>query len=106
MAIFKHKMEQDYTVIPNATLGDCRLSWKAKGLLVYLLSLPANWEVHTNEVVKHATDGEKSLTSGLAELLEFKYVIRNELRGDKGKYEGYEYCVYSVPTETLLSGSR
>jgi len=100
MAIIKNRRENKFTQIPNETLADERLSWKAKGLLSYLLSLPYDWEVYTSEVVKHSTDGEKSLTSGLNELIKFGYVIRTKIRGEKGHYSGYEYSVYDASTRT------
>jgi len=101
MAIIKNRIENKFTTIPNETLADDRLSWKAKGLLAYLLSLPYDWEVYTNEVVTHSTDGEKSLTSGLNELMKFGYIERAKIRGEKGHYSGYEYSVYSTSTRTL-----
>ena len=104
MGIIKNQGQRNkFAMIPNSTLADERLSWKAKGLLCYLLSLPYDWEVYTSEVVKHATDGVNSLTSGLNELMEFKYIHRSKIRGEKGRYEGWEYCVYDVPTESGLS---
>lgn len=106
MAIIKNQGQRNqFAIIPNETLADERLSWKAKGLLAYLLSLPYDWEVYTSEVTKHSTDGVDSLNSGLKELMEFNYVKRSKVRGKNGKYEGWEYCVYDVPTESGLSKS-
>ena len=104
MAIIKNQQKK-FAMIPNETLADARLSWKAKGLLCYLLSLPHDWEVYTSEVAKHSTDGVDSMNSGLRELMEFNYVHRTKIRGEKGKYSGYEYCVYDVPTESGFSKS-
>ena len=86
-------------MIPNETLADKRLSWKAKGILSYLLSLPYDWEVYTSEVAKHSTDGIKSLNSGIQELIKLGYIERIVIRGEKGLYGGYEYSVSSSPTE-------
>lgn len=98
MAIIKNRIENKFTTIPNETLADERLSWKAKGLLSYLLSLPYDWEVYTSEVVRHSTDGTKSLTSGLNELIELGYIERVQVRGEKGYYNGWEYSVYNTST--------
>ena len=104
MGIIKNQGQRNkFAIIPNETLADDRLSWKAKGLLSYLLSLPYDWEVYTSEVAKHSTDGIDSLNSGLRELMELNYIKRTKIRGKNGKYEGWEYCVYDVPTESGIS---
>ena len=106
MGIIKNQGQRNkFAIIPNETLADDRLSWKAKGLLAYLLSLPYDWEVYTSEVAKHATDGVDSLTSGLKELMDLNYIKRTKIRGKNGKYEGWEYCVYDIPTESGISSS-
>lgn len=33
-----------YTVVPNSVIEDRRLSWGARGLLIYHLSKPDNWD--------------------------------------------------------------
>jgi len=100
MSIIKNQQRNKFAMIPNLTLSDPRLSLKAKGLLSYLLSLPFDWEVYMSEVVKHSKDGVDSTNSALKELIELKYITRAKIRGKKGKYTGWEYCVYDVPTES------
>ena len=68
-------------------LNDTSLSWKAKGLFVYLWSQADEWEFYETEVVKHSTDGIRSMRAGLHELEEKGYLSRkrervgNRLRG-------------------------
>ncbi len=38
-----NKRSNPYVVIDKTALNDDRLSWKAKGVLCYLLSLPDDW---------------------------------------------------------------
>lgn len=61
---------------------DSNLSAKAKGILLYFLSRPDNWQIYTSEVVKHMNDGQKSINSGVQELMDNKYVhrIQKELK--------------------------
>jgi hypothetical protein len=59
--------------IPNETLHDSRISFKAKGLLAYLLSKPDNWIPRLAELLKNSKEGESSITAGLNELREFNY---------------------------------
>jgi len=93
--IFRQKRTRNFTVIPNQMLQDSRLSWKAKGLLTYLLSLPEDWDVYVTHLKTISTDGSDSTVSGMNELMEFKYVWRRPRCGaDPG---GWEYYVYDEP---------
>ena len=43
MATFRVNKDKNYTTINNTGLKDKRLSWKAKGILAYILTLPDDW---------------------------------------------------------------
>jgi len=92
-----HKRENPYAQIDKDILRNKNLSWKAKGLLAYLLSLPHDWKVHLNEVVKHSTDGATSTRSAFKELRESGYIRKVSTRDDKGQITGWETIVYEVP---------
>lgn len=92
-----------YTMINNHLLHDSNLSWKAKGILAYLLSLPDDWKVYETELVKHSRDGIDGLRSGINELIENGYIHRTRSRCDRGKFGGYEYSVYEVPNHIGFS---
>ena len=76
---------------------DNRLSFKAKGILTYLLGKPDDWQVYQTEIEKHASDGKASVDSGIKELIEYGYMDRKQRRDDKGRFKGYDYTVYEVP---------
>jgi len=96
MPIFKNKKNKNYTVIDNEILQRDNLSWKAKGLLCYLLSLPPDWEIHLSELEKHATDGQTAVRSGVKELREAGYIIYKKIKDEKGHYS-HQYWVYDKP---------
>ena len=64
----------NFSVIHNGFLRRKDLSWKAKGILTYILHLPSDWNINLNEIIRHATDGEKSFRSGWKELKDAGYV--------------------------------
>ena len=70
----------NFSVINNEFLRRNDLSWKAKGILAYILTLPDNWIIRLNEVMRHATEGEKAFRSGWKELTELGYVERKPIR--------------------------
>lgn len=104
MATFRTIKERgDFVTVHKAFIYDSNLSAKAKGILLYFLSRPDDWQIYTSEVVKRMNDGQKAINSGIQELIEHKYVHRTQKRNDKGVFNGYEYLVYEKPTEMPLS---
>ena len=91
--------ENPYTMVSNSVIRDQRLSWKSRGLLVYLLSLPDDWTIHIQELAKHGPDGRDSVSSGLKELKALGYVQVVEIRDERGRIERWEYRVYEEPIE-------
>lgn len=104
MATFRTIKESgDFVTVHKAFVFDNKLSAKAKGILLYFLSRPDNWQIYTSEVVKHMDDGQKSINSGIQELIKSNYVHRIQKRTDNGVFNGYEYLVYEKPTEMPFS---
>ena len=76
----KKVYQKRFTTVDNTVLNDTELSWKAKGLFVYLWSQADEWEFYETEVVKHSTDGIRSMRAGLHELEEKGYLSRKRER--------------------------
>lgn len=93
------KRENPFVMIDKTGLRDKNLSWKAKGLLAYLISLPDDWKIHERELATHSKDGRDSTRSAMKELIEHGYVVRRQLRGEAGKFAEYETVVYEIPQE-------
>ena len=96
MAIKRAKRETNFTIMSNVGLRDKRLSFKAKGLLAYMLSLPDDWVFYEEEITKHSTDGKQSVRTGLKELQQFGYLIKNQSR-EKGKFAKVDWLLYDEP---------
>lgn len=98
MAIFRTMKENgDFVTVHKSFIFDSNLSAKAKGILLYFLSRPDDWQIYTSEVVKNMNDGQKSINSGINELIEAGYVERSRKRKENGDFNGYEYLVYEKP---------
>lgn len=93
---------RSYTVLQNELLRDRRLSWKARGLLVYLLSQPPGWTTRTEHLAAVAPDGRDSVRSGLRELEAAGYLRRWRTRADDGRWQ-WHTVVYDDPVHN--SGS-
>ena len=51
MAKFTIEKNKNYTIMSNYHLQDKNLSYKAKGLLSFMLSLPEDWDYSINGLV-------------------------------------------------------
>lgn len=67
---------------------DCQLSYKAIGILSYMLSRPDNWVFYHEEIEKHSSDGRRAIKSGIEELVDWGYLQKKE--GHKSGYDVYE----------------
>lgn len=94
--IRRSKPERDFTVIPNEPLQDDALSWGARGLLSFLLSMPVTWEVNVKDLAKRSKKNGRDATQGfLKELIDANYVLREQVRL-RGRFLGYNYVVYDL----------
>lgn len=73
---------RNFTTIDNGYLNDEELSFKAKGILTYLLSLPDDWVVHIEQIVTKSKDGIASFRTGLSELIDKGYLKRYPIKED------------------------
>lgn len=93
----KKQYQKGFTTVDNLVLNDTNLSWKAKGLFVYLWSQSDEWDFYESEVVKHSTDKIASLKSGLKELEQQGYLKRQRKRDDKGHLKENEWILSDNP---------
>ena len=92
MPILRKQKKERFTIIDNAIFYDYELSYKAKGLLCQILSLPDGWDFSIEGLSKLSTDGESAVRSALAELKEAGYFRREQVRKD-GKISKIEYVI-------------
>lgn len=93
MIIKIEKRENPFAQIDRRVFEDARLSWRAKGILAYLLSKPADWWVRTEDIINHAKEGRDAVRVAMAELQEVGYA---ELVNTSS---GREWRVYEQPTK-------
>ena len=72
--IVEEEDEKGYVQIENAMFQDKRISYKAKGILGYLLTKPDGWVVRMADIINHSTDGDKSTRTGIKELRQNGYL--------------------------------
>lgn len=100
MAIYRVERTRDYTVMSNYHLKDRELSLKAKGLLSMILSLPDEWNYTLRGLAAISKEGVDAIGSTVRELEKAGYIIRRQLRGEKGRISDTEYTIYEQPHKT------
>lgn len=94
--------DNPYVMIDRRPIDNPKLSFKAKGILTYLMSRPDGWEVSVTDLVKHGEDGEHAVRAGLKELKEAGHMKYTQSR-DQGRITGWLIEVYEVPNPTLVN---
>lgn len=88
----------NFVMMDKTFLEDTRLSFKAKGILAYLLSKPDNWKVIVGNLVNYAADGKASVYAGLKEVKECGYYQKVPVRDEKGRrIIRWESTIYENP---------
>ena len=72
-------------------LHDIFLSWKARGLLSFLLSFPKDTDFTISELTNLTIDGRDSVKAGIRELIRAGYIRKTVAPKRRG---GVEYRVY------------
>lgn len=88
------KPEKGYTVIHNHILNDTNLTFKAKGILVLLLSLPPNpRNLSIEQIARKHKDGASAVRSGIDELKDAGYLEVHQINNALGQYDGVLWCL-------------
>lgn len=101
MSIRRSARKQSFTVVDNAVFNS-GLSYRAIGLLTYLLSKPDHWEVSVAHLVNVSKDsaapsGRDAIYSTIRELESKGFITKGPKRDESGKMDGMEYVVHDVP---------
>lgn len=106
MRIHHSQPETGFTIIPNATLRDQRLSTTARGVLVDLLSRPDGWQTNADAMVEQAhrcrpdhAEGRRMMRGAYAELEALGYLKRTRVRQPDGTIKT-EMDVYDTAQNT------
>lgn len=89
---------ENFQIVPNVTARDRRLSFRARGLLVLMLSYPPDWQFNRDWLARQ-TDGEgvSAVRTALQELEKFGYLVRRRIQV-KGRFQWVQ-TVYRNPQD-------
>lgn len=96
MTIIRKKYHSGYTIIPNTLAEDSSLSWRARGMLLYILCKPDDWVLRTADLIKQGDCRRDAVLNTLKELRRAGYVKLVETRKN-GKFRSREYWCSAEP---------
>ena len=97
MPVFRTEKVSDYAVIAKHHLKNKTLSYKAKGLMTFMLCVPDDWDYSMAGLAVLASDGIDGVRSGIKELEKHGYLTRRRIRDAGGKLGDIEYTIHEIP---------
>jgi len=93
--IFRGKLhfESQFTQIHNAWIRDPNISYKAKGLLTYLLSHEVGYTITIGQIIRESGDGKQAVRSALEELIKAGYLETQRTTDERGYNAGLAYFI-------------
>jgi hypothetical protein len=98
--ITKRKLISNFCVMPNKLLNDTRISFRARGILAYLLSKPENWRVVMADLINNSgKEGREAVRTAMAELRDAGYAKLQNITDESTKrILGREWVISDDPT--------
>ncbi|WP_329331207.1 helix-turn-helix domain-containing protein [Streptomyces sp. NBC_00663] len=90
-----------FTQIANRLFRDPRLTWKAKGLFGLISTHRDGWHITVADLARRSRDGEAAVKSGLKELEQHGFLLRERTRHSDGTLGGVVYVITDQPAEQL-----
>ena len=81
------KMKHPYGYVANSIINDKCLSFCAKGVYLYILSKPDNWDFSFERIAHDSSDSKDKVRRALKELEENKLLARTKLKTGRVVYE-------------------
>lgn len=93
----EHDHNRPYTVVSKALTNDKRLSFRLRGMLIYLIGKPPQWQARMTEIESAGTEGEEAVRAMFAEGRRYGYIVTTAKR-EKGRV-AFDHIVYESPID-------
>lgn len=77
----------NFTILQNSVIRDQRLSFRARGVLAFILSQPDNWSTSSDHLARVSTEGRDAIRAALKELQHAGYVQRIRQQTTRGHWQ-------------------
>jgi hypothetical protein len=90
-------LEKQFVQISNALARDKRLSFKAKGIFMLIASHRDGYGISEESIAAMSTDGLTAVRTGLKELINHGYLLRERQRNERGQLGSSNYFITDMP---------
>ena len=95
--IHRAEHKEEFTRVLNALIKDGRLSLEARGLLLFMLSLPSSWEFSIGGIAHALEISENTVMRLVKELKTCGYIRQDKKKNNRGQFTSYEWHIYESP---------
>ncbi len=97
--IIKSKTTERFTTIPNEICKSLDLTMEEKGMMAFLLSLPADWVLYRQNMYNSMPDGKTTIDRIFRSLQKKGYILSVRVHDTTtGKFLGWNHIVYDEPS--------
>lgn len=104
MSVIRVARRARFTTIDRRTIRDDRLSFRARGILVWLLDHPDDWSARADVIASEGPEGRKAVLTALTELIDAGYLTRRKWQDELGRWH-HESVLYERPQQPDVSDS-
>jgi len=88
----------NFTMTPNSIIRNNNISARAKGVYLYIMSLPPKWSLKLYDLPNHFSEGRDAIKKAFKELEENGYIAKKASRDDDcNQFTGWDYQLYGNP---------
>lgn len=104
MTTIRVNRRQRFTVVDREAINDERLSFRARGILFWLLDKPDDWRCNSDDIAAACIEGRDAVRTALRELQALDYIVRRrEQDRETGQWRTVT-DVYETPQQAADDG--
>jgi hypothetical protein len=77
----------NFTILQNSVIRDERLSFRARGILAFILSMPDNWSTSSDHLSRVSMEGRDAIRAAMKELQHAGYIQRIRQQSTRGHWQ-------------------
>jgi len=90
----RSKRTKNFTIVGNDVIQDNRITIEARGILIFILSLPEDWVVRKKDLQNRLKVSRRTIDRCFDEMKRFGYMYETDLIKKDGKFDSKGYIVY------------
>ncbi|MGN5238529.1 replication protein [Rhodococcus sp. SJ-3] len=91
------RLADNFTILSNTIINNEALSFRARGVLIWLLSKPFDWSIRSEVIADQSPfEGREAIRTVMRELVAHGYLVREKVQNEKGHWATIQ-TIYEEP---------